>query len=167
MIVRRIQKSDLENFFILWTGVFNERIYLENPPPPKERIEPVLNKVEILKIPQFVALEEGELIGSIEAFPGTMCGHDTDTIGYLGAQVRKDYRGKGVGRVLLETVIEDSKRFGYRELRLSVFNSNGPARKLYENAGFKYGDGNGYASSSESEGDSKLKMYLVLEKSLA
>ena len=23
-----------------------------------------------------------------------MCGHDTDTIGYLGAQVRKDYRGK-------------------------------------------------------------------------
>lgn len=73
MEVRRICSTDLESFFALWQGVFDEGIYLRSPPPPKEKISFVLNKIEEKKIPQFVAEIDGKIVGSIEAFPGTMC----------------------------------------------------------------------------------------------
>ncbi|OZS60054.1 hypothetical protein BST55_24330, partial [Vibrio vulnificus] len=138
MEIRRINQDDLDSFVALWQGVFDEGAYLRNPPPPKEKVLKVLCKVEQLKFPNFVALSAGKVVASIEAFPGSMCGLECDDVGFVGAQVHADLRGKGLGKKLLKQVISDSKRFGYKELRLEVYKSNIAARKLYEKFGFSY-----------------------------
>jgi ribosomal protein S18 acetylase RimI-like enzyme len=51
--------------------------------------------------------------------------------------IAHDYRGKGVGRKLLQTMC--SKVFDYyaKEVHITVFNNNLPALKLYDSLGFK------------------------------
>lgn len=51
--------------------------------------------------------------------------------------VLKEFRGKGVGRKLLEKVIETAKERGYCKVTLEVREDNTNAMKLYTNLGFK------------------------------
>ncbi len=162
MEIRRINQDDLDSFVALWQGVFDEGAYLRSPPPPKERVLTVLCKVEQLKFPNFVALSNGKVVASIEAFPGSMCGLDCDDVGFVGAQVHVDHRAKGLGGKLLKQVISDSKRFGYKELRLEVYKSNIAARKLYEKLGFNYVGEGGEITLPNGETTQSLKMSLCI-----
>ena len=47
------------------------------------------------------------------------------------------YRGRGIGRGLLEKTFESAKRFGYSQLYLESLPELGKAISLYEKAGFK------------------------------
>ena len=49
--------------------------------------------------------------------------------------VRPELRGQGVGRLLLDLLIDDVARSGHTVLALGVHRAN-PARRLYESAGF-------------------------------
>lgn len=166
MEIRRIKHSDLDSFVALWDGVFKEGKYLSSPPPPTAGIDRVLQKVEAHKIPQFVAIVGNELVASAEAFPGDMCGlkgEDTSRIGVVGAHVRHSMRGQGIGRSLLKRLIADSNRYGYSKLILEVYESNTPAKKLYESLGFIY---NGFGRDVVFPSGLKVrseKMYLLLE----
>ena len=51
--------------------------------------------------------------------------------------VRPEARGHGSGRALLERLLEDARARGDRRMRLEVFESNAPARALYERGGFR------------------------------
>jgi putative acetyltransferase len=50
--------------------------------------------------------------------------------------VRNEYRGSGLGRMLVEAVIHAAWQAGYRELRLDTLESMISARSLYERLGF-------------------------------
>lgn len=50
--------------------------------------------------------------------------------------VKREYRRKGIGRKLLDFVIEESKKMGYSELSVGVDLDNYAALKLYLDAGF-------------------------------
>lgn len=50
--------------------------------------------------------------------------------------ITPDSRGLGVGRLLLETVIEKAKELGYKEMMLDTLPSMFAARKMYEKYGF-------------------------------
>lgn len=166
MEIRRIKYSDLGGLVTLWDSVFKEGKYLSSPPPSESAIVPVLQKVEARKIPQFVALVENKIVASAEAFPGDMCGlkgEDTARIGVLGAHVKQNMRGRGIGRSLLKTLIADSNRYGYSKLILEVYESNKPAKKLYESFGFIY---NGFGRDVVFPSGLKVRserMYLLLE----
>jgi GNAT superfamily N-acetyltransferase len=54
----------------------------------------------------------------------------------IGMAVRQDYRGKGVGRRLLQALVETARADGVRALSLRVSPLNF-ARQLYESAGFR------------------------------
>jgi ribosomal protein S18 acetylase RimI-like enzyme len=56
--------------------------------------------------------------------------------GYLGMGVDAAYRGQGVGRAVLEYVINASRAAGLLQIELGVWASNTAARKMYEGAGF-------------------------------
>lgn len=58
-------------------------------------------------------------------------------IGILGISLRKTYRGEGIGRELLQMLIEEGKNMGLRLLKLSCFENNPIALDLYERFGFK------------------------------
>ena len=54
-----------------------------------------------------------------------------------GLFVRADSRGRGIGSALLQAVVAEAARRGYREVRLDVVDSNPRARALYERHGFR------------------------------
>ncbi len=45
-------------------------------------------------------------------------------------------RGKGLGKILCEKIIEKTKQFGYKRIRLDTLPSMTAARALYRNLGF-------------------------------
>ena len=50
--------------------------------------------------------------------------------------IRAEARSAGAGRFLLAHVLRDARQRGERRMRLEVFESNAPARALYEGSGF-------------------------------
>jgi len=53
-----------------------------------------------------------------------------------GLLVDERYRGRGIGRALVEAAIEQAELDGIRKLTLRVLGHNAPARALYETCGF-------------------------------
>jgi ribosomal protein S18 acetylase RimI-like enzyme len=50
--------------------------------------------------------------------------------------VRPEYRGSGLGKTLVEAVIQAARQAGYRELRLDTLPSMASAQSLYRRLGF-------------------------------
>lgn len=51
--------------------------------------------------------------------------------------VDRAWRGKGVGRALLETLIAHARTLGYHRLRLGTLSDMSAARSLYQSLGFE------------------------------
>lgn len=51
--------------------------------------------------------------------------------------LEETYRGKGIGRVVLDRVAEEARATGIKALHLEVERNNAPAQKLYDRAGFE------------------------------
>lgn len=49
----------------------------------------------------------------------------------------QEYCGKGIGKVLLQTVLEVAKSIGYEQAELEVVAANEPAIRLYKSLGFE------------------------------
>jgi len=65
---------------------------------------------------------------------GTL-GRDSAYVGFLG--VKSEYRGRGIGRALLERAAEESRLAGKRRLTLEVAAENEQAKRLYCGMGFR------------------------------
>ena len=50
--------------------------------------------------------------------------------------VQPQFREKGVGKILADSVIEEARRIGYRQMRLDTVPAMKSARALYESLGF-------------------------------
>jgi ribosomal-protein-alanine N-acetyltransferase len=75
--------------------------------------------------------------------------------------VNPAYRRRGIGRVLLETVVEEARRQGVSRVTLEVRKSNEAAQKLYHALGFSAkGVRKGYYSD---DGEDAVIMALELE----
>lgn len=64
-------------------------------------------------------------------------------VGIFGISVAKEHRGKGVGKILMQTTLEEAKRYmpELRIVTLGVFGNNPLAKHMYETFGFKeYGN---------------------------
>jgi ribosomal protein S18 acetylase RimI-like enzyme len=80
------------------------------------------------------ALVNGHLIGDCFAKPGF--GRNRGNIN-LGIAIAKNWRGKGVGRILLEELIVCSEQKWHpKNIYLHVVSSNQRAKRLYESLGF-------------------------------
>ena len=84
--------------------------------------------------PQFVAVIGDEVIGWCDIdrhfFPSRA--HR----GRLGMGILPDYRGKGLGRQLIETTLKAAKEAGFARIELDVYEDNARAIALYEKLGF-------------------------------
>jgi ribosomal protein S18 acetylase RimI-like enzyme len=51
--------------------------------------------------------------------------------------LRPEARGKGIGRVLANKIIEKAKQFGYKKMQLDTLETMKEAIALYKSIGFK------------------------------
>jgi len=99
----------------------------------KQNLEGVRKKKKVFCI----AKDKKKIVGiaNIE-----MMGLRESHVGILGISVRKEYRGKGLGKYLMKEVLNLAKRKlkpKPKIIRLSVFSTNQIAQNLYRKLGFK------------------------------
>ena len=75
--------------------------------------------------------------GKMEAFIAVYCNDYDHYIAYLTMiAIRKEYRSKGLGKLLVGTAIAYLKALNFQNFRLEVFKSNRNAYLLYNKLGF-------------------------------
>ena len=77
----------------------------------------------------------GKVVGNSEITRGKSS--DEYHHGKLGIAIIRKYRDRGIGREMLNTLIEESRRTGLKTLELEVFADNKKAAHLYKSVGFK------------------------------
>lgn len=78
----------------------------------------------------FVAKDDRQICG----FAGIMVSLDTADV--MNIAVQKEYRGRGLGRRLLEQLTIQAKQCGCEQMFLEVREGNQTARRLYQSFGF-------------------------------
>lgn len=81
------------------------------------------------------AFSEGMLLGVVWTIPQALPKMAHRAL--IGIGVDESARGMGVGRALMEDLVENSKRTDLVQLELEVAPGNKPAVKLYESLGFR------------------------------
>jgi len=86
--------------------------------------------------PVLVAERAGEVLGwgSLNAFnPREAYAHVAD----FSIYVARETRGTGVGRRLLDALVDSARDIGYHKMVLAAFDWNAAGMRLYERAGFR------------------------------
>ncbi len=93
-----------------------------------------------------VEIEGGEVINTIAEVGGKMIANgdvtrgrykDTRHHGHMGLTMVSEYRGQGIGRRIIQTLVREGRRAGLRTLDVEFLADNHTARAAYERAGFK------------------------------
>ena len=130
-----IQLEHIESFHRALDIVARERRYLAKLEAPS--IEAMRTFVENnLKrgAPQFVAIENGSVIGWCDITP--MDGPTRAHRGGVGMGILPDARGQGLGRKLLLASLYAAAPLGLTRIELDVYDDNPRAIRLYEGVGF-------------------------------
>ncbi|MEM2940006.1 MAG: GNAT family N-acetyltransferase [Thermoproteota archaeon] len=83
-------------------------------------------------------------------------------VGLLGIAVAREYRNRGIGTKMLETLIEESMRTGLKLLVLDVLSTNTKARHVYNKVGFKEAGAVPKMARIKEGYDDVIRMYLEL-----
>lgn len=114
-------------------AVAEERRWVLTEPPVD--VEALAGRVRAMIIGEaerlWVVEEEGRIVGSLGLQVAAVAGLRT-----IGIAILAEARGRGYGRRLLETALEEAPATGAAKVELEVFPWNGPAIALYSSAGF-------------------------------
>jgi RimJ/RimL family protein N-acetyltransferase len=79
--------------------------------------------------------------------------------GSFTISIHPRWQGKGLGRVMTQAALDWAKEAGLAQVNLTVFASNGRARKLYESLGFiEQGIRRGYVRYEDGRVDDDVLM---------
>ena len=104
-------------------------------PPLEETTQFVLNNIE-QKNPQFVVLSHGNVVGWCDVLRNvkrTVYAH----CGTLGIGLLPEFRGRGIGRQLMQRAIDAAWQCGMTRIELTVREHNANAIALYKSFGFE------------------------------
>jgi ribosomal protein S18 acetylase RimI-like enzyme len=135
--VRQIREEDIPEFREVLDSVCRERRHLAMlEAPPIERVQSFVASNIVAGNPQFVAEENGRIVGWCDVTPGSAA-VGMAHVGRLGMGVLTGYRGRKVGRRLINATVEKARMLGLEKIELGVFSSNEPAIALYRSLGFQ------------------------------
>jgi ribosomal protein S18 acetylase RimI-like enzyme len=130
-----IEMRHVDSFGDCVGEVARERRYLaivEGFPPEQNALWVAVNRAR--GNPLFVALDGDRVIGWCEIRRETLPGREHT--GVLGVGVRPGFRGRGLGRRLMEAALADAGRRRFERIELWVRGPNAVAIRLYEKLGF-------------------------------
>lgn len=126
-------------------------------PTLEEAVDLVRDYAETPRSALLVAPAAGAIVGLAQFSP---YGHPQQRhAGHLAVSVRADWRRKGVGRALLEALLDWARGVeGLRRLSLEVLATNAPAVRLYERLGFAV---DGAKREAVRDGDAFIDILLM------
>lgn len=131
-MIRPMDLRDVDAAVDLFERVAEERLWIGTEPGFDRQVKlDVLGRSVTMGNAGFVAENHGgEIIGMISAYPH-------DEYGWtLGMMIDAPYRGAGLGRRLVERVIDWARARSIPHLSLLVFPHNERALRLYQSIGF-------------------------------
>ena len=133
--IEPISEDQVEAFWRAVGAVARERRHLVSVEAfpiesTREFVQKILNGGGV----SFVALHNESLIGWCDIVRPAFEGFQHS--GKLGMGVLAEYRGRGLGRRLLETAVTAARDMGMTRIELEVFASNTVALELYKKFGF-------------------------------
>jgi len=144
MKIEKLSKNNLKDAVDLLVDVFDTSPNDDDYPGKwlplsleKDKIEEMFRGGEIPYLEYWVAIEEDKVIGVVGLYTrGDLDKKDVCWLGWFC--IHPDYRGKGMGKKLLEFAIEKAKKMGKKIMKL--YSSEHPiekiANKMYEKMGF-------------------------------
>jgi ribosomal protein S18 acetylase RimI-like enzyme len=126
----------VEGFHAVLDAVARERRWLamvEAPPLEDARkfVQRVLDRNDV----QLLALDGERVVGWCDIVRRS--GPGFEHAGIVGMGLLPEYRGGGLGARLLEEAMSRARAAGIERIELGVWNSNEPARRLYQKLGFQ------------------------------
>ena len=117
--------------------VASERRYLAMvEAPPLEQVESFVRGNVANDVAQFVALDGQRVVGWADIVPART--YAIAHCGSVGMGVLSGYRGRGIGRRLLESCIAKAWSQGITRIQLEARADNSHAIRLYEHLGFTH-----------------------------
>ena len=127
-----INELSLEDTYIRYSGVIVTR------EEEQQFLTDTLRKIKNDTSVMLLACEEDKIIGNSGISRDSAKGSRLHHVGTFGISLRKQFRGDGIGRILMETVLSEAKqKLNLKIAILTVFANNPTAPKLYESLGFK------------------------------
>ena len=114
------------------------------------------------------AMAEGHILFALEAdgdIVGAIGIHPTEVAGVhsLGMFIRREFRGQGSGRRLVNEALDAAREASIRKIVLEVFPDNGPAVALYASSGFEI---EGYKRDHYPRTDGSLRSAILMARFL-
>jgi ribosomal protein S18 acetylase RimI-like enzyme len=157
-----IGEEHIESFRATVDVVSRERAYLSFlEAPPLESTRTYVRRNIAEGYPHRVALDEGRVIGWCDVLPA-----DRPALrhgGVLGMGLLPAYRGRGLGRRLMEETLQDARAAGLSRVELSVREDNARAIALYARLGFEVEGRKRHALLVDGVYHDLLLMALLLE----
>ena len=130
-----IAPAFIDSFHRTLDLVARERRYLAFlEAPPLESTQAFVMESIRNGYPQFVVLAAGEVVGWCDVLPKSRPVHAH--VGVLGMGLLPPFRGRGLGRQLIDRTLEAARAFGLTRVELTVRQDNDNAIRLYRKVGF-------------------------------
>lgn len=131
----RIEDADslLENIALI--GAEEVYVMIDTPSHDPEAEREWVRSFDGQRSALFVADAAGAVVGAADCHGGAY--PKNRHVGDLGIAIRDGWREVGLGRVLMERVLDWMRARGFEKATLCVFATNVRARRLYESLGFR------------------------------
>jgi ribosomal protein S18 acetylase RimI-like enzyme len=134
--IRRVRETDVASLCDAINSVCAEKRYVATVGGfTVEQTAKFVARILKESLPQFVAVNAGQVIGWCDIIPPTMEGFTH--VGRLGMGVKSEHRGQGIGRRLLSECLRAARARGIEKIELEVYSDNSAAIHLYETEGFE------------------------------
>ena len=135
MIIRNYVDDDLDACRELWVRLTETHRQIYDAPyiggdQPGLQFDEQLTKVGTERI--WVADDDGAVVGMIGLQPG----YDEGSVEIEPIVVTPEARGRGIGRALVQHVVDVVKEMGLRDLNVHVVGRNAEAMRFYHDVGF-------------------------------
>jgi len=129
--IKKLRKRDTEKFYEFFTALSERTKYFFHPHPfDRETAEKLCNERDKNTV-RFVVIIDEKIAGY-----GFLWNLNND-FPSLGICIRDDFQGKGIGKGLMEYLINFAKKKDKKGLVLTVYKDNENAISLYQKYGFE------------------------------
>lgn len=135
MEIRRIEEDDADAIARILACVAEERVWIGTQPPVNvaARAERIRDELATGRSVGWVVVEDGEVVGSLDL----RLRERDPAVATIGMALVPEARGRGGGKLLLQTALRHAAETGMHKLDLEVWLENTRAIGLYAANGFQ------------------------------